>query len=50
MLNATKSSKIRALFAPKAKLTFIRFDDETIRKDGVFVVEDLLDLNPDRLG
>jgi aminopeptidase len=28
----------------------IRFDDEVIRKDGIFVVEDLLDLNPDRLG
>ncbi|MCP4794622.1 MAG: aminopeptidase, partial [Phycisphaeraceae bacterium] len=28
----------------------IRFDDETIRKDGLFVTEDLLDLNPDRLG
>ena len=28
----------------------IRFDDETIRKDGIFVVDDLLDLNPDRLG
>ena len=28
----------------------IRFDGETIRRDGLFVVEDLLDLNPDRLG
>jgi len=28
----------------------IRFDDEIIRKDGLFVAEDLLDLNPDRLG
>ena len=28
----------------------IRFDDETIRRDGLFVVDDLLDLNPDRLG
>ena len=25
------------------------FDDELVRKDGLFVVEDLLDLNPDRL-
>ena len=28
----------------------IRFDDETIRRDGTFVVDDLLALNPDRLG
>jgi aminopeptidase len=28
----------------------IRFDDETIRKDGLFVVDDLLKLNPDQLG
>lgn len=28
----------------------IRFDDETIRKDGLFVVDDLLELNPDQLG
>ena len=28
----------------------IRFDDETIRRDGLFVTDDLLDLNPDRLG
>ena len=28
----------------------IRFDDETIRKDGLFVVDDLLALNPDHLG
>ena len=28
----------------------IRFDDETIRKDGLFVVDDLLDLNPDGRG
>lgn len=28
----------------------IAFDGETIRRDGLFVVEDLLDLNPDRLG
>ncbi|MHC4792683.1 MAG: aminopeptidase [Planctomycetota bacterium] len=28
----------------------IRFDDETIRKDGLFVTDDLVDLNPDRLG
>ena len=28
----------------------IRFDDETIRKDGLFVVDDLLALNPDQLG
>jgi len=28
----------------------IRFDGETIRRDGLFVVDDLLDLNPDRLG
>lgn len=28
----------------------IRFDGETIRRDGVFLPEDLLELNPDRLG
>ena len=28
----------------------IRFDGETIRRDGLFIVDDLLDLNPDRLG
>ncbi len=28
----------------------IRFDNETIRKDGLFVVEDLMALNPDQLG
>lgn len=28
----------------------IRFDDETIRKDGLFVVDDLSELNPDQLG
>jgi aminopeptidase len=28
----------------------IYFDGELVRKDGLFVVEDLLDLNPDRLG
>ncbi len=28
----------------------IRFDDETIRKDGLFVVDDLLGLNPEQLG
>jgi aminopeptidase len=28
----------------------IRFDHETIRKDGQFVVDDLLALNPDQLG
>jgi len=28
----------------------IRFDSKTIRKDGLFVVDDLLELNPDQLG
>ena len=28
----------------------IRFDGELIRKDGLFVVDDLKGLNPDRLG
>ena len=28
----------------------IRFDDETIRKDGLFIVDDLKALNPDALG
>ena len=27
----------------------ITFDDEVIRRDGIFVVDDLLDLNPDAL-
>ena len=28
----------------------IRFDGEVIRKDGIFVTDDLKGLNPDRLG
>ena len=28
----------------------IEFDGTLIRKDGIFVPQDLLDLNPDRLG
>jgi aminopeptidase len=28
----------------------IYFDDKLIRKDGLFVLPELMDLNPDRLG